>query len=146
MGMECEVLWNSEVLSMFMKLLACVKTDLVIYLFNISVTRTSDDNSCGDILLLSRTSSLRVADQFWQGLSLDLFRFLNARDCLSKHQSSNEGFWGGGLVGFWVLFLVLKNIFNIANRERYNHGLIMKKGSSTPQPPVFSFFPQCSLL
>lgn len=85
MGMECEVLGNREVLSMFMKLLACVKTDLGIYLFNISVTRNSDDNSCDDVLLLSRTSSLRVADQFWQGLSLDLFTFLNAGDCLNKH-------------------------------------------------------------
>lgn len=60
---------------MFIKSLACVKTYLVIYLFNISVTKNADDNSCGDILLVSRTSSLRAADQFWQGLSLDLFTF-----------------------------------------------------------------------
>lgn len=34
------------------------------FLFNISVSRNSDDNSCGDILLVSRTSLLRAADQF----------------------------------------------------------------------------------
>lgn len=118
MGMECEVLWNSEVLSMFIKLQACVKTDLGIYLFNISVTRNGDDNSCGDILLLSRTSSLRVANQFWKGLSLCLFTFLNAGDCLNKHQSPNEGFSGVFGWYFWVLFLFLKNIFDTANREK----------------------------
>lgn len=58
------MLQNREVLYMFMKSLACVKTDLVIYLFNISVTRNSDDDSCGDILLVSRKSSVRAADQF----------------------------------------------------------------------------------
>lgn len=58
------MLQNREVLYMFMKSLACVKTDLVIYLFNISVIRNSGDDSCGDILLVSRKSSVRAADQF----------------------------------------------------------------------------------
>jgi len=87
-----------------MKPLACVKTDLVICLFNISVTRSSDDISCGDILLVSRTSSLRAADQFWEGLWLYLFAFLNAGDCLNTLQSP--------------FLFCFKNIFKIANRGK----------------------------
>lgn len=33
---------------MFIMLLAYVKTELIIYLFSTSITRNSDDNSCGD--------------------------------------------------------------------------------------------------
>lgn len=52
--MECNVLWDREVLAMFMKSLVCVKMHLVIHLFNTSITKNSNDNSWGGIQLVSR--------------------------------------------------------------------------------------------